>query len=270
MLDNKKHFFYNKNMELNAKKYVLLFTIMIGCAICLMAVFYNPSKPSQDEEISVVKEITVSSSVQNVTLQTYNSKISGRIKNNTDHVLNNIVLRLQLKTNFLQHTGTVTINISTLNANAEYNIDKVFATTENFETVDKIEYQVDGSSFKTIDNLENSSSWWVPVIILVLFGVIFVGVMKSSRKAQKNEDKQVELNVQQDNYYTDQAKIEQQKLENKNKQIELELQRVNLSIKKAEIEQEKLKNDKPIYCSYCGSKNDPKDKKCYFCGSALK
>ena len=57
--------------------------------------------------------------------------------------------------------------------------------------------------------------------------------------------------------------------ENESKRIELEKQKVNLDNAKLDIENRKMENQKPIYCSYCGAKNDSNAVKCHNCSGIL-
>lgn len=253
----------------------IIITAILCLGFSIMAITNAPkNSANSNEQISVVRAIDVSSNVTNVLSQTYNSTVTGKIKNNTNNALNNIVLRVKVKTDFLQHTGTLTINISTIPAKEEYSISEIFSTTENFETVTTVECQINGLGFAGINNnLDEATSWQWYLTLAIVSGVLFLIALlpiilvahqeRVEEREREEEARAIKLQEMK------QTMLEQQKLENEKKKIELELQQVNLGIKRAKLEQQKLESNKPIYCPYCGSKNDPEDKKCHTCGANM-
>lgn len=191
----------------------------------------------KNEQISVATEISVTSSVKDIIAQTYETRLTGKIQNNTDLTFENIVLRIQVTTTVLEHTGTLTINIDSLGANGEYHINDIFSTTENFEYVSKVECQINGGEFIEINNSDDGSFWWVFLFPAIVCAIITLSITTTLRKNKENI--QTFDTTQQNTVFND-TSIEQPKPET------------------------------TVYCEYCRSKNDSKEKKCSSCGAPLK
>lgn len=250
------------------KKVKLISAIIFTCLCVIMIIIAGTQVfKMNNTDISVKNKITVSSKVTNVVSQKYNSTVSGTIKNNTSKDFNNVTIIVNVKTKTLKHTGTLQIEISSLSANTEYQINKIFETSENFESVTEVKYKVNGLSYE----ISNAATRF-NIISLLYFALAIVFMITAIYLFKSSRDVVVVQHV------TRQAKTHEEILgdiiakqqENESKRIELEQQKVNLDNVKLDIENKKIEKEKPIYCSYCGAKNESTAVKCYNCSGLLR
>ena len=132
---------------------------------------YDDGKSSDNPSIIISNDFEIASNVQNAISQTYLSKITGSIKNISENELSNVTLIFEVKTSYLQHQGTLEINIDKLASNKEYYVSTTLQTNENFEEIIGVYAKVEnGSSFKLSKDIPSSMN---PVYaILIVFSLI--------------------------------------------------------------------------------------------------
>lgn len=245
----------------------------ISTIICIvfLVLFFTQMFKINKSDISVTEEITISSDVNNVIQQNYFSTIRGTIKNNTDKAIENLKIHLSVKTTTLNHKGTITINIDKIEAGEELAINEVRATTENFEKVKEIRYQIADGERKYIANGDGVviNGWaFLYLIPTLLFGFLSIKVAISF-KHDKRHIVAVSQPATQSTRDNALAHIIAQQQENERRRIELEKQRINMDLTRVEFEKQKEAATRPRYCSYCGTKNDANASKCINCGSIM-
>jgi len=112
----------------------------------------NAAAAGDGDKIAVTTKLTVTSAVQNVLKQTYKSTVKGAVKNQTSETLTNIVITLNVKTNTLEKTGTLTLTIARIAANQTYTINSTADTGDNFETVVSLSATIAGGASFTLSN----------------------------------------------------------------------------------------------------------------------
>ena len=252
-------------------KTVLLGLCIVVCLVFLILFFTQMFKMNKTD-VSVSQEIVVSSSVNNVIQQTYTSTITGAVKNNTDKVLNDVKIIISVETTALNHKGTFTIDIGTMQAGEEIYINDVRATEENFEKVKEVRYQVaDGEKKYVVNGDGVAYNLWAILYLLptLLFAYLSIKVAKSLRWERRKRSVVAANPTPQPTKDDTLTYIIAQQQENERRRIELESQRVKVDLTRAEFEQQKEVNARPRYCGYCGTKNDANAPKCVNCGSTM-
>ena len=200
-----------------------------------------------NKTIQYVENFTATSKSEGFLEGKYITTIRGKIKNNTENDITNATITFYLKTSFLEYEGSITTKPFSIKSGKTLQFDQEFATTENFEEIERIILIVDGTE-TNIENDNTSIIILIFVMVIIIYVFIGIAIMKSIKQPRQTI-----------NPYTLQ-----------NNQITEEQEIYHL---KNKIEKEKLKNElnqtTEKTCAYCGHKNTGSATKCESCGAPL-
>ncbi|MDR0832491.1 MAG: hypothetical protein LBM99_06305 [Bacillales bacterium] len=102
---------------------------------------YTPT--SNSNPIKIVSALKVTSSVTNVFTQTYNTTITGKIRNDTTTTYTNVVFEFEVETTTLGQKAILSLTISSLSP-GDKTINSSTATKGNFEKINSVIVKIQG------------------------------------------------------------------------------------------------------------------------------
>lgn len=234
---------------------------VIGCTITINDVSAN------NPGVVISKEFEISSSVTNTIKQEYTTTISGKIKNTSKKYLTDVTLVFKVKTNFLQHSGTIEYKLDSLPSNYQIDINFPTKTNENFETIETVFLRYNNQQFEvgTTHTLIGNTVYVIVVFATLVISIVFVS-MNKKHKEKLAYEKAHELENLEKIVKKERLKAELKDLTKDDSEIQELEQEVKKEKLKAELKQITTTE---IYCKYCGCKNKPDAQKCIGCGSNI-
>jgi hypothetical protein len=226
-------------------------SIFLVCIILFCQAFFIAAANPNTGKVVITQEIKASSKVQSVLAQTYNTTITGQIKNFTENDIQNLVITIRLETKTTHQMDTVQVIIASLPAGASKTINEIKSTNANFEIVKS--YSADQGI--TLEKYEPTKSDTVIGIIIGVVGLViivagiggFLSFLLNSRKKR-----QTVVHYHNTNYVAppvNPVNVIVQNTVNNNIPAEQKFE--------------------PVYCQYCGAKNTKQSAKCINCGGLL-
>lgn len=184
--------------------------------------------------LEITQEFYVDSDLKSASSPRYETKIVGRIKNNNNHVVEDIVLHIEVETLIGKDVGTAKIIIDRIEANQEYYVSVKQQAEMAYEIINEIKVQI-GDGEKIAMGYGSSMIYTIVsgAIMLIIPSVMIAIAFKPKKKDIERE---------------------------------LEIEEI-----KAEMDKKikKLKKAKYVVCEYCGLKNQIDATRCEGCGATV-
>ena len=248
------------------RKILIASVFFVFFAACASLTLSEVLGPKTKPDITVVSEIKVSSKRETRPyLNDFESVVTGTIINNTNKDLENVQIIVKVETVISETPGSLVINIDKLEAQHNFYINHTFSTQHDFEDVEEVQFAINNSVPKEIENPEEPASF-TEIIIYIIMGVIFLsaGITTLTTKTiekQYNSDDD-------DDYDDDDDDIET--LDDILQDEEIERLKGEVEKQKAENEQLKKEANSLKVCPYCNTKSPSNSLKCPNCGAHFK
>lgn len=186
--------------------------------------------------LEITQEFYVDSDLKSALNPKYETKIVGRIKNNNNHVVEDIVLHIEVETLIGKDIGTAKITIDRIEANEEYYVSVTKPSGKAYEVINEMMVQIGDGEKLAIGYGDSMLYTIIGGLTMMIVPVVMIALAFKPNKNSKS-------------YQRDQE-IEEIKAEMENK------------IKK-------LKKAKYVKCEYCGLKNQIDATRCEGCGATV-
>lgn len=228
-------------------KYIIGY-ILIVLALALMAISIIFIIKDDGTDIQIVDDFYVFS-YNSYGSDEYENTINGEILNNSDGVINNIEIKVELKDYSSSHTMIEVIKIPKLEKGGKYEISHEVDIKSRIDRKCKTKFFVEGKEVD-VDDVDSSNIGWE--IFTIILSIVFFEVASILIRSAKRSNKVVRYEVPSD-VSTDKS--------------------INTVYKIQSIYGEPTKqtgSEKTFkVCHYCDSKNDINSDHCVNCGVSL-